>query len=285
MNAHVSISELADMLHGRSKWKVMALLGAYFDESGMHGDARITGVGGFIGPAADWTELEEDWDALLSQVRAETGNDEIRQFHASVCNSGKAEWAGVKREARNAYLLKFVGLIEKRKLLRQINISIHTSTWDRLSTEPFKKRFVSPYQFCAEKCFSLASSASGRHYQGSPVAAVFSSHERHSKILHKILEIHIEGKLCGHVKSVSFSRPLDCTPLQTADIVSNESYKYWDRMLSGDPIAINSDRPAMIRLEELGHWEFAGCYDDFAFRTEVRRFHSMEVLPDPYPNA
>ena len=88
MSAPLLIADLAAVLHVRSNpWKAMALLRAYFDESGLHGNSRVTGVSGFISDANSWVELEDKWTSLLTRIREDTGRD-IREFHACVCDAG-----------------------------------------------------------------------------------------------------------------------------------------------------------------------------------------------------
>jgi hypothetical protein len=94
MNEHVSIYELADMLHGRSNpWKVMALMEAYFDESwiGPTGQ-RITALAGFMATAQVWRDLEDDWIEAWAPYKEQYG---IKTFHMTECAGGYGEFARI----------------------------------------------------------------------------------------------------------------------------------------------------------------------------------------------
>ena len=67
MNAPVRIADLADCLHPRSSvWRSMALLHAYFDESGTHAGSRVVAIAGWVAAKGEWTALEAEWQAVLT---------------------------------------------------------------------------------------------------------------------------------------------------------------------------------------------------------------------------
>ena len=66
MRGHVPIAEIADWLHPAPvRFKAMALLKAYFDESGTHAESPVTAIAGFVGTKDAWRSVEADMLAAL----------------------------------------------------------------------------------------------------------------------------------------------------------------------------------------------------------------------------
>jgi hypothetical protein len=119
-------------------------------------------------------------------------------------------------------------------------------------------------------------------YESAPIEV---AHEECSSTLHSVLGIYLSGQLGKSVKSIVFTRLSECVPLQTADLVSYERYRYWQRIQSGVPKAIITDRPQMSKLEEIGHWALSGHYDGDALKILIKRHHSINRLYDPFPEV
>ena len=73
----------------------MALLRAYFDESGLHGGARVTGIAGFVGSSAAWGVRRREMARRVGRdlppelrSRFRSPEDAIKAFHAVDCEHG-----------------------------------------------------------------------------------------------------------------------------------------------------------------------------------------------------
>jgi hypothetical protein len=260
------------------------MLKAYFDESGMHGDAKITGVGGFVAKTDAWVALEEKWLKLLERIRVETGKD-IREFHACKCDAGEGEWFGIDRSIRDAYVIGFTDLVAQKDIFHSMSISIGVPGWEAFTTPEFREKFISPYHLCADQCFQQAYHVSKVLYGNAPVEIVYAAHEKHSPTLRDALSIYLSGDWFNNIKTVSYARPIDCIPLQTADLVSYESYRYWDNVQSGAVKRILFDRPPMVKLQNTGHFGLSGHYDGRALKILIKRHHSINRLYDPHPDV
>ena len=181
-------------------------------------------------------------------------------------------------------MLAFTKLVAKRNVFHSISISIGLDGWHNIATPEFKNKFKTPYHLCAEQCFAQASHVSKVLYDGTHVAAVYAAHEEYSNSLQAALSVYTTGIVPSNVKTIAFSRPIECVPLQSADLVSYESYRYWDKIQCPRDIKdLLSDRISMIKLDEAGFFALSGHYDGHALKTLVKRFHSINCLYDPYP--
>jgi hypothetical protein len=262
----------------------MALLRAYFDESGTHGDARVTGVAGFIGPAEEWTQLEDKWQEELARFAKDTGHD-IKDFHAYECENGQEYWFGIDRSIREAYYQRLARVLVQYNKIMGVSFSIENDQWNAYASPEFKDRYRSPYQLCAESCFQQVASYSTNRAAGSTVALVFAEHPTYSKNIEEVFSYYMSNKVWSNIKSFTTSSPKDCTPLQSADMMSYESYRYWDEIGGKRNMGNMTDRPAWKILADAGHFQSSACYGGLGLMNAVRRFHFNEKLGLPYPSG
>jgi hypothetical protein len=115
------------------------------------------------------------------------------------------------------------------------------------------------------------------------VALLFAEHPGYSKRVGEIFRYRMNNKAWSNIKSLNFSSPKDCLPLQCADMISYESYRYWGELEAGG-LGNMVDRPAWRIIADAGHFERSACYGGLGLVNAVRRFHATERLPDPYPD-
>jgi uncharacterized protein DUF3800 len=282
MSAHLRIADLADVLHKRgNRWKVMALLRAFFDESGTHDCARITGVCGYIGPASQWDALQCEWESELLRFSNDSGHI-IDAFHAYDCENGQDFWFGLQREIREAYYQKLASVIAKYQNIVGIAFLIDKKSWDDIATPEFKEKYKSPYQMCAEMCFQQIAAYSKHRAKNTPVSLVFAEHPKYTDHVSEVFNVYMNNKLWANVNALAFSSPRQCSPLQCADMISYEAYRWWHEIGKGN-FATMKDRAAWEILAQAGHFATAGCFEGLGLKNVVRAFHSSSRLRDPYP--
>src|SRR5271165_431549 len=72
------IDEFSAMVHPRDgHQKILAMLDAYLDESGIHDGAAICAIAGYFGGRGQWRKFESDWKCLLHNFGVPMG-----KFHA-----------------------------------------------------------------------------------------------------------------------------------------------------------------------------------------------------------
>ena len=87
----ISLRDLAKaVLRGICSHRVMALLNAYFDETGTHDGSPATLVAGFVGMADAWSAVEGRWRAVLDQ-------DGVPTFHYFDCRHQRKAYARLDR--------------------------------------------------------------------------------------------------------------------------------------------------------------------------------------------
>ena len=258
----------------------MTLLHAYFDESGTHGGAGVTGVAGFIGPAEEWAKLENQWEEELARFAKDTGHN-IKDFHAYECENGQEFWFGIDRSIREAYYQRLARVLIEYNQLKGFSYSVENDQWDVCTSPEFKDRYRSPYQLCAESCFQQVASYSTNRAAGSAVTLVFAEHPTYSQHLEEVFSNYMSNNVWSHIKSFTTSSPKDCTPLQSADMMSYELYRYWNEIEKGN-LGNMTDRPAWGILADAGHFDSSACYGASGLMSAVNKFHFNQQLRLPY---
>jgi Protein of unknown function (DUF3800) len=115
------------MVHPRGKDKVICVLEAYCDESGIHDTAKSCAVIGLVGSARNWQKFEENW-------RNASGGVDFhgRRFFARAKGQRVDVHAGwTDKEAEN-YLLKLVTVITETNF-RPVGGVVRIDDFNRLS--------------------------------------------------------------------------------------------------------------------------------------------------------
>jgi hypothetical protein len=117
----------------------MALLTAYFDESGIHaGDHRCV-VAGFVGNDAQWHSFIKDWvDAILPR----------KNLHMK-----ELPWS--RHPERIPPLLEKLGPIPHKYNLRPVQVSVVWSDFISVVKGKVSQKFINPYMLCAVCCMSV----------------------------------------------------------------------------------------------------------------------------------
>lgn len=265
------ISDLVDLLHARrDPWKALALLKAFFDESGVHCASEITGVAGFVGPAENWTRIESEWEAELCRLEKEWGKVDV--FHATDCENGTGIWCGLAREIRDIFSVRLATIIAAQPLVHGIWAAVETAAWQRRATPHFLERYGTPYAFCAEWCFQRLSNWSKDHADGAPVALVFAEHQQFGSRIAEVFGFYMANKRWANIRSFATSSPVDCIPLQCADMAVYETYRSWADLARGCPESA-VDRPALSVFLRAKKLTMGGCFDDLALKRAVESYH------------
>jgi hypothetical protein len=74
---------------------MIAVLGAFFDDSGTHASPRVVVIGGLLGTDEQWDAFASAWAALLAQPLPE--KPPLSQFHLSPCRAAEGEFQSYNR--------------------------------------------------------------------------------------------------------------------------------------------------------------------------------------------
>lgn len=224
------------------------MLRAYFDDSGHNAQTEILAFGGFVGADAEWTAFDQDWSALLARY-------DLPHFHAAKMNRTFGPLCkGWSSERMATFMTEAVDALVKRDLLG-IGIAIILPDYATVveANDWLRRRFGGPFQFCYEASIQATANWIDKHpaYTEETVDVTFSTSDEFCGAT------SIEGaKYVTHERwqrrlhNVTYASMRDLLPLQAADLIAYETYKYCTHHFTG------SKRPLRASYRRL--WEEMG---------------------------
>jgi len=271
MVALARVSDIADWLHpAASVWKALAMLRAYFDESGTHGDAPITVIAGFVATAEVWAALEAEWSKLLSPL-AELG---VTWFHLVDCQHGRKQFDRVRREIREDLIANLADVVSRHDV-SAVWAGVNVEEFDRLATPEFRQRFPKPYDLCFDEVVRQIWWWSRHNAQGERVPLMFAVQEEYEKRniqAYQAWRAHPRaGELLG---SLTFDFPKNVVPLQAADFIAGETAKEWTGREYGE-MSLRTGfqlNPTLQKITQRRAMHAGGLFSTEGLKTAIARF-------------
>jgi hypothetical protein len=119
---------------GDPKQIKMALLTAYFDESGNHDGNHVCVVAGYVGIDAQWTSFVGEWIPALGKQQKNLHVSSIRNFK------------------RAAPLFEKLGAIPERHHLQRVIGGVRWNDYKSIVKGKLRKKFTHPYMLAAQAC-------------------------------------------------------------------------------------------------------------------------------------
>src|SRR5260221_10138362 len=198
------------------------MLLAYFDDSGTHANSAVTLIAGLVASAVTWARIEGAWKQHLSV----TG---VSHFHAVDCENGSRKFSSVSRPLRDSLSYGLSEAIcSHQRAMVLLGSAVKTDDWEVAAPKEITNRFVDPYYFCFEACLQQISNWSVRHADGEIVTIVFAQRGQYDSRLIELHELYSKSSALpnNRLGSLSFSSPKDSIPLQAADLIAYETYRY-----------------------------------------------------------
>lgn len=199
----------------------LAMLVAFFDESGIHDHSTVISVGGLIGRMREWDRLEKPWRQNLERPWL----PKDLWFHAYECEEGVKQFEGVDRPFRDA-LVNGLSIALCDRMIGYVGGAVYRSAWDNIATPKLREAYGgSPYAFCVATAMVRAADFAQKVNPGERAALVFALPD----LAAKQLAIEVHDKLMGEgypgIGALSFSTPQELIQIQAADLIAFEIYQ------------------------------------------------------------
>jgi hypothetical protein len=171
MNAPIPVWQLANWLHrSAGTHKALAMLEAYFDESGTEGEATIAAIAGYVASAEEWRNIEKPWQCKLNLLSEWS----VKTFHMTDCISGTGEYERVPFHIRKAHL-SGQSLILRNAEIQPIWSWIIVEDWhDVITDKAFLARFPKPLDLCFDFIVRKLRAWAARKANGELVVPMFA---------------------------------------------------------------------------------------------------------------
>jgi len=213
--------------------KGLAVLTAYFDDSGTHATSRVTLMGGLYGNDAQWTALEQKWQALLDDPGKGWGP--LARFHMFDCEHGEGEFSGKSQGARDHLIYRFRNIILESRLHGYAMV-VSTPDWDELVKGDYLDGWGDAERFSVTNCLLTTLEWAARESVETEVAFVFDDRPQRRESNRRVYSIYQHYSESERVTpkpvGISFLGSEKSLPLQAADMFAWESNRYAQEWLA-----------------------------------------------------
>lgn len=206
------IPYLSDLLPDWCKYGAVAVLRAFFDESGTHAGSPVTAICGFIGSRNQWRRVGPKWRKAMNgkvfhykHMRME--GKLLDRLATILCDSGLTVVGGA-----------FAGDWER---------AIHSGAAD------WPTRFPSCYGMVMEMAAQRMERISREQWQNEPIAITFSRQDEYAKRAEEIWRTYKGNGHWSHIVHFGYGAPEDFFELQTADMIAHETFQCLKEGASG----------------------------------------------------
>jgi hypothetical protein len=197
----------------------LAVLTAYFDDSGTHAASKVVLWAGFIAPEEAWLKFDEEWRAIL--VR-----ENVSAFHMYDCENALGEFDRWNR-ARSDLVIGDLRQVIIQSGLFGVGTAIPRTVWEEVVTGP-RAPLMGPIEdFALSSCMRHAISLSRNFIPDSDLSIVFDDRGIESRSIQRIVEFYQKSTISNPtLASVTFQKCNRFSGLQAADMLAWETYRY-----------------------------------------------------------
>jgi hypothetical protein len=190
--------------------RLVLALRAYFDDSGTHDGSEVVTVAGYISRPEQWVPFAQEWSSAINEW-------ELDFFHMAdfAVRASKSKYAAWDDQERRFRFARLVSIVPKR-------------LFDQIYSKKAKRFVGGAYGLAASACFLEAAHILEPDYPSARVAYVFEAGTRGSGEIQKVFNWNFnDHEQRPRLKLISLSfEGKEFTPLQAADILAYELYKY-----------------------------------------------------------
>lgn len=252
------------------------LLKAFFDETGIHDGSPITGIGGFVGTADAWDQLEPKWSAVL----AEFADKGVMWFHMSEAVAQRGQFARIDKPLLSYLIAQLAQRLGEFPLTGFFSAVI-TDDWDVIKDAEFLKRFPNPVDLCFENLVQHLWKWGRNDPGGETIVPMFAYSRDFSPRMAEI------GRLYGAhdwyrnvLGALVFDHPQRVIGLQAADLLAHQMN--WDTEKRFGPFSLATAGPTKaLESATRGKFVHGNLFDRDGLLLTVRRFKEAGYPSDP----
>jgi hypothetical protein len=215
----------------------MAMMKAFFDETGTHDGSDITGIGGFVGTAEAWEKLEPKW----LEVLAEFADKGVSWFHMSEAVAQRGQFDRIEKPTLS-YLIAGLSKSLGEFPLTPFFSAVVSDDWGVVKDAEFSKRFPRPIDLCFENLVRHLWLWARAYAGGEAVVPVFAYSQDLSAGMAAIWHAYGAHDWFRNILGpIAFGHPQQIIPLQAADLLAHQMN--WDAGKRFQPFSLQTAGP------------------------------------------
>ncbi len=238
MTLRYKIDEIDRLVHPRDGHsKIVTMLVAYLDESGVHGDADVCVVAGYFGGVNQWRQFERQWKSIL--VKFDISGFHAHRFWAKSHGRSVGEYIGWDKARRDRLIRELTSAITSRRIY-PVAGAVDVKEWRSLTDdqrkwlsgavtqgETFldpgarKKPYFLPFQSCIVNSVRYCKPGVRIHY----VCDLNKNLCGYGLDLFQKYKT-LSAKWGPSLGDIAFSSDADAVHLQAADLLAYQTYQY-----------------------------------------------------------
>jgi hypothetical protein len=201
---------------------MIAVLAAFFDDSGTHADSKFLVLGGLLGTFEQWEVFDKAWSTLLANPFP--GKAPIKNFHLSHCQARRGEFKDYTVVETEDLTYRFRQIILDTGLVT-FAVCVNLDDWRELVAGDLADLLGGPEGLCFVKCIEIVINTIRLRKPGQPLSLFFDQGIRHK--LGQWADLYInQTETFPEIESISFASVSRVPPLQGADMIATETYRY-----------------------------------------------------------
>ena len=212
----------ARLLSIGAKQRTIAVLGAFFDDSGTHDDAPVVAIGGLRGTEEQWEDFHAKWTAQLAEPAP--GKPPIKNFHLTKCRASHGDFYSYKPVERNYAIGRFRDII-LYVCLFTIAVAVDFAAWRELVFGQVADEIGEPIGLCFYKCVEATFNAIRWRRPGEPIIFMFDQGTQDRLDMWTRL-FRMQKDRYPELDAMGFLEVEKHPPLQGADYIANNTYHF-----------------------------------------------------------
>ena len=232
MSSEVPIADLFRVLLPRDHpngW--LAMLTAYFDDSGTHADSNVVLVAGIVGTEWQLTSLDQLWRPDIDRPLCGR-KSKLRRFHATECHDSRNEFAGWSRTETDYFFRQLHDAIIESGV-SAYGMAASRKDWDELITGDLRGFLGDAETYAISQCYVSALRWAEVTTFDPHITFVFDNRpseiQRRAKAISDAFEKHSTNP---RVVGCAFLSSFAVRPLQAADLFAWEVYQHANEIFS-----------------------------------------------------
>jgi len=207
------------------------MLKAFLDASGTDPTKDIIVVGGWVATKDSWAEFEPQWQTFLVDCFGPNGG---RWHHTDFHSRRKQyeDWDDQKRDRAGAELCRIIGALKPIAIGTALRKTDYNELWQTNRWVSTDRWSGDPYTLCMDECLEVLTHRIHQHPYDEGVQIIVDRDEKKgpSRRIYawhkKYLSNNEHARYPGRRVDFDHGSDRDYLPLQAADVLVNETYRY-----------------------------------------------------------